>query len=144
MANQSTDKSKSAGYSISSFIAIFLPLIMIFFIVILLGVLLFNQNNSNSLFFDNWLNISIIVISFFLLIPSVFLFLFIIVLILLLGKTQNILFPFLNKIQIINIKVSKLILDSAQIIHLPFSSLAFFKKHLRNNEDEFEKEEIHG
>ena len=108
------------------------PLIGLIFIVFIFAVVLFNQISSDQQPLLNWVNISIIITSVLLFIPSLFLLLLILGSILVMKKSRQPLYLGLLKAQKLVFKITKIFTNILNLILKPIilleSALIFFRK----------------
>ncbi len=129
MEKQSPGKRNLSRVKKSAFWPVFFPLILATLMVVILALTIFLIGGKNPVIFENWANISVILISLFLLLPGLIFLAAIIAMNFLLGNVMPIVGQRLMKIQILAINLNNLLMASARIIVYPFSIAKALTRH---------------
>jgi len=115
----------------SNFWGIIFPLILVIGSGIIFIVLILIWSTGNPLLWSNWVNTSIILISFFLLFFGILLLILNIAIIHLLNKMRPALFMHLVKIQNFTQTASKFLQSICKIAYLPFTLGVIIKQQVK-------------
>lgn len=141
MEKQSAEKSEIKSVKKSAFWPVIFPVILAILLVALLALTIFLEGSKFPFILENWSNISVILISLFLLLPGLILLAAIIALNFLLGKTKPVIGQGLMKIQMFAVNLSNILLAFARMAVFPFSIVKALDRH-KKIEYPLEKESV--